>query len=193
MATCPPVIEHIATLADPRGRRGRRHPLGAMVGLAVAATLCGYRSYTAMAEWGRTHGAALGQALGFTREQTPCAATFYHLFRRLEREALEACLGRWQAAVLATLPGATAGVLPALAIDGKTLRGSRKQGAPLTHLGGQSSPGAHARSGGRGREDQRDHGHPRLAGRLAPGGMGGHDGRLAHPAEDRTGPPGRRG
>jgi predicted transposase YbfD/YdcC len=87
-----------------------------------------------MAEWGRTHGTALSQALGFTRAQTPCAATFYHLFRRLEREALEACLGRWEAAVLATLPGTTPPVLPALAIDGKTLRGSRKQGAPLTHL-----------------------------------------------------------
>jgi predicted transposase YbfD/YdcC len=87
-----------------------------------------------MAEWGRTHGAALTRALGFTRDQTPCAATFYHLFRRLEREALEACLGRWEAAVLAALPGAAAGGLPALAIDGKTLRGSRKQGAPLTHL-----------------------------------------------------------
>jgi predicted transposase YbfD/YdcC len=87
-----------------------------------------------MAEWGRTHGAALGQALGFTRSQTPCAATFYHLFRRLERGALEACLGGWESAVLAALPGATASALPALAIDGKTLRGSRKQGAPLTHL-----------------------------------------------------------
>jgi predicted transposase YbfD/YdcC len=105
-----------------------------MVALAVAATLCGYRSYTAMAEWGRTQGASMGQALGFTRRQTPCAATFYHLFRRLERGALEACLGGWEAAVLAALSGEAPPNLPALAIDGKTLRGSRKQGAPLTHL-----------------------------------------------------------
>jgi predicted transposase YbfD/YdcC len=133
MATCPPVIEHIATLADPRGRRGRRHPLGAMIALAVAATLCGYRSYTAIAEWGRTYGAGLSLALGFTRAQTPCAATFYHLFRRLDREMLDACLGRWEAAVLAACPGAAAEI-PAVAIDGTTLRGSRKQGAPLTHL-----------------------------------------------------------
>jgi hypothetical protein len=104
MARCPPFIEHIATLVDPRGRRGWRHPLVAMVALAVAATLCGYRSSTAMAAWGRTYGAGLGQALGFTRDQTPCAATFYQLFRRLEREALEACLGRWEMAVLAALP-----------------------------------------------------------------------------------------
>jgi predicted transposase YbfD/YdcC len=39
----------------------------------------------------------------------------------------------WAAQVLATLPAATP-PCPALAIEGKALRGSRKQGAPLTHL-----------------------------------------------------------
>ncbi len=60
--------------------------------------------------------------------------TFSLLFRRLERAALEACLGGWAAAVLATLPGDAAHPVPALAIDGKGLRGSRKQGASLPHL-----------------------------------------------------------
>jgi predicted transposase YbfD/YdcC len=134
MQPCPSLIECIATLSDPRKARGKRHPLGAMVALAVAATLCGYRSYTAMAEWGRIYGADLSRALGFTREHTPCAATFFQLFRRLDRGALDACLGRWQALVLATLPADEATVVKTLALDGKTLRGSRKQGAPLTHL-----------------------------------------------------------
>ena len=134
MQPCPSLIECIAMLPDPRQARGKRHPLAAMVALAVAATLCGYRSYTAMAEWGRIYGADLRRALGFTREHPPCAATFFQLFRRLDRGALDACLGRWQAQVLATLPADEAPVVQALAIDGKTLRGSRKQGAPLTHL-----------------------------------------------------------
>jgi len=134
MQPCPSLIECIAALPDPRKARGKRHPLGAMVALAVAATLCGARSYTAMAEWGRLYGADLSRALGFTREQTPCTATFFQLFRPLDRVALDACLGRWQALVLAALPADEAPVVPAVAIDGKTLRGSRKQGAPLTHL-----------------------------------------------------------
>jgi predicted transposase YbfD/YdcC len=134
MTTCPPFVEHIATLVDPRGKRGRRHPLGAMLALAVAATLCGYRSYSAMAEWGRTYGSAISRALGFTRAQTPCAATFSLLFRKLDLAALEACLGSWAEQVLAALPAADGPQLPGLALDGKTLRGSRKQGAPLTHL-----------------------------------------------------------
>jgi predicted transposase YbfD/YdcC len=134
MATCPPLVEHSAALVDPRGARGRRHPLGAMLALAVAATLCGCGSYTAMAEWGRTYGRAIGRALGFTRARTPCAATFSLLFRRLDRDALEACLGGWAAQVLAALPAAGAAVPPGVAVDGKTLRGSRKQGASLTHV-----------------------------------------------------------
>jgi predicted transposase YbfD/YdcC len=128
------LIECIATLPDPRKVRGKRHPLVAMVALAVAATLCGYRSYSAMAEWVRTSGLAMSQALGFTRTQTPCAATFYHLFRRLDRAALETCLGGWTKQVLAALAGEDTSGLAGVAIDGKTLRGSRKQGAPLTHL-----------------------------------------------------------
>jgi DDE_Tnp_1-associated len=72
----PILIECSAVLPDPRKARGKRHPLVAMVALAVAATVCGYRSYTAIAEWGRTYGADLSRALGFTRDQTPCAATF---------------------------------------------------------------------------------------------------------------------
>jgi predicted transposase YbfD/YdcC len=105
-----------------------------MVALAVAATLCGCRSYSAMAEWGRTYGAAIGRALGFTRAKTPCAATFYHLFRRLDRGSLEALLGSWVRQVLAAVPEEDPTGLPGVAMDGKTLRGSRKQGAPLTHL-----------------------------------------------------------
>lgn len=46
---------------------------------------------------------------------------------------MEATLGAWAASVLTALPPAP-GELEALAVDGKTLRGSRKQGAPAVHL-----------------------------------------------------------
>lgn len=134
MHACPPMIEYIAMVPDPRKARGKRHPLVAMLALAVAATLCGYRSYGAIAEWGRSYGEAISRALGFTREQTPCAATFYHLFRRVDRVALERCLGQWAQQVLAATPTTAPPALPGVAVDGKSLRGSRKQGAPLTHL-----------------------------------------------------------
>lgn len=52
----------------------------------------------------------------------------------MDREALEACSGRWTAAAPAALPADRAHPAPGVAIDGKALRGSRKHGAPLTHL-----------------------------------------------------------
>lgn len=128
-----PLIAVLATVPDPRGARGRRHPLAAMLALACAATLCGARSYSAIAEWGRFAGAELAAALGFTRQTTPCAATFFLLFRRLDWVQFERVLGVWAETVLATTP-ATEGTLEGIAIDGKTLRGSRKQGAPAVHL-----------------------------------------------------------
>lgn len=118
---------------DPRNPSGTRHPLSAMLALACAATLCGAKSYAAIAEWGRNYGADLARALGFPHGKTPCAATFFLLFRRLDRSALEAALSAWAGTLLLQLPPPK-GSPDALAIDGKTLRGSQKQGAVDVHL-----------------------------------------------------------
>jgi predicted transposase YbfD/YdcC len=95
--------------------------------------LCGYRSYSAIADWGRCYGQKLVRALGFTRDKTPCAATLYHVLRQLDSTLVEAILGAWAERVLTALPPVP-GELEAMAIDGKTLRGSRQQGAPAAHL-----------------------------------------------------------
>ena len=44
----PPVL---AAVPDPRARRGVRHRLTVILGLAVCAVLAGARSFTAIAEW----------------------------------------------------------------------------------------------------------------------------------------------
>jgi len=75
--------------SDFRSNRGKRHPLAAILALACSAMLCGYRSYTAIAEWGRHYGAHLVHALGFTH-RAPCAAPLHTVLRRVDREALEA-------------------------------------------------------------------------------------------------------
>ena len=131
--TLPSLLEALAQVEDPRMARGKRHPLAAILALAVAATLCGAHGYGAIAEWGRNHGAPVARALGFTRDQTPCAGTLHYLFSRLDRQALERTLSAWAEAALAASP-LPKGALEALAIDGKTLRGSRKQGALNVHL-----------------------------------------------------------
>jgi predicted transposase YbfD/YdcC len=128
-----PLVASLHEIADPRHARGRRHSLAAILALMCVAMLCGYRSYSAIAEWGRCYGQKLARALGFTHAKTPCAATLYHVLRQLDGPLVEATLGAWADGILAALPPAP-GELEAIALDGKTLRGSRKQGAPAAHL-----------------------------------------------------------
>ena len=128
-----PLIEVFAEIPDFRRRQGTRHPLAAIFSLACCAMLCGYRSYSAIAEWGRNYGTGIAHALGLTH-QTPCAATLHTVFRHVERNTLEAQLGAWAEGVVATTPPAPSAGEAAVALDGKTLRGSRKQGAPGVHL-----------------------------------------------------------
>ena len=125
-----PLIEVFAEIPDFRRCRGKRHPLPAILSLACCAMLCGYRTYSAIAEWGRNYGTGMAQALGFVHD-TPCAATLHTIFRSLDRDILERRLGAWAEQIVASRPPAPT---VAVALDGKTLRGARKQGAPGVHL-----------------------------------------------------------
>src|SRR6266853_86268 len=127
-----PLIEVFADIPDFRRSRGKRHPLYAILALSCCAMLCGYRSYGAIAEWGRNYGTRMAHALGVTHN-TPCAATLFTIFGHVDREAFEAKLGAWADSVVANTPAAETSE-DAMAVDGKTLRGSKKQGAPGTHL-----------------------------------------------------------
>jgi predicted transposase YbfD/YdcC len=128
-----PLIEVFVVIPDFRKPRDKRHPFAAVFALACCAMLCGARSYNAMAEWGRNYGERIAQALGFTHA-TPCAATLHTIFRHVNRDAFEAHLGAWADQVVGSLPPGAETPEPAVALDGKTLRGSKKQGAPGTHL-----------------------------------------------------------
>lgn len=122
-----PIVEALASVPDPRSAHGLRHPLGAVLGLAVCAMMCGCRSLYAISQWGRDQGSTVAQALGFTRATTPCVATLHLVFRRLDRAAFEARLGAWFQEQGLKLE-------EALAVDGKTLRGIHGESLPGVHL-----------------------------------------------------------
>jgi predicted transposase YbfD/YdcC len=128
-----PLIEVFSDIPDVRKSRGKRHPLSAILALSCCAMLCGSRSYSAIADWGRNYGSEITHALGFTHN-TPCASTLHTIFGRLDREVFEATLGIWADSVVAHTPATPEAPEIAMAVDGKTLRGSKKQGAPGTHL-----------------------------------------------------------
>jgi DDE_Tnp_1-associated len=76
-----PLIEVFSDIPDVRKARGKRHPLSAILALSCCAMLCGSRSYSAIADWGRNDGREITHALGFTHN-TPCASTLHTIFGR---------------------------------------------------------------------------------------------------------------
>jgi len=131
---CPPLIDILSEIPDLRKAKGKRHPLPAMLALACVATMCGYRGYRAFAEWGRNYGKDLMKALGFTHDKGPCPATFSNVFRWINVKLLEEKLGRWAEGVLRTLGSADGSPVDAISLDGKTAKGSKKQGSSISHF-----------------------------------------------------------
>jgi hypothetical protein len=128
MSTTLSLLSVLAEVADPRSRHGRRHPLPAILGLAVVAMLAGAKTYQAIAQFGREKGFPLAHVLGFTRGKTPTKSTFSVLFRMLDVQAFEQALSRW---IASRLP---AGEKKLISLDGKTARGSRNGDLPGQHL-----------------------------------------------------------
>lgn len=132
------LLDELARVPDPRNPKGVRHPLPAILALTVLAMLCGCKSYTAIAQFGRDKGFPLAWALGFRRGKTPAKSRLSTLFRRLDVAAFEAALARWVLARLGTPDGLH------VCIDGKTARGSRDGDVPGHHLVAAYAPAAQA-------------------------------------------------
>jgi predicted transposase YbfD/YdcC len=135
-APCPPrslpsLAAFLAQVPDTRHHQGRRHPLVAVLCLILAGLLAGRDQAAAIAEWGREYPPEVTQQLGFRRGKTPCPSTLHLILKGLNWTALEEQLRAWAEAVLLVLD-LTGEV--ALAADGKTLRGSLKQGSEVSHL-----------------------------------------------------------
>jgi predicted transposase YbfD/YdcC len=119
----------LAAIPDPRARRGIRHRLTVILGLAVCAVLAGARSFTAIAEWAADADQATRDALGITGT-VPCESTFRRTLQTLDADALDEAAGGW--AQQRTAPAK--GTRRAVAVDGKTLRGSGIADGPGRHL-----------------------------------------------------------
>jgi predicted transposase YbfD/YdcC len=124
MAT--PLLTALANVPDSRKSQGKRHPLSAVLGLAVAAVLSGAQSLTAISQWGREQSAERLRQFGFTHSPGPCVATLHRILRDLDVATLETVLADWWRSWLPAGGG--------LAIDGKTLRGSETTEQPAVQL-----------------------------------------------------------
>ena len=68
---CRSLLDHLAYIADPRHHRGRRHALGTVLAVAVAAVLAGAKSLAAIGEWAADAPGQVLAALGTRRDPLP--------------------------------------------------------------------------------------------------------------------------
>jgi hypothetical protein len=135
---CRDLLGYLAQLADPGQRRGRRHPLIGVLGVAVCVVLAGARSLAAIGDWA---GDAPGQvlaALGVHRDpwtgawRPPGEATVRRVLARIDPDALDRAIGAWLAGQQPPPPPHPP--WQAIAVDGKTLRGSGHHPSSQVHL-----------------------------------------------------------
>lgn len=127
-AAVPSLVVAVAGVPDPRHARGKRSTAPRLLALAVGALTCGARSLSAIAPWGWEHNSAsVRAALGIRHADMPRVATRFRLFRDLDRDAFETALAPW----LAAQGGEP---VTAIALDGKTWRGSHGEQVPGVQL-----------------------------------------------------------
>lgn len=121
------LMDLLTTIVDPRKRRGVRHPVATIVGVAVCAALSGARSFCAIAEWAQGLSREALKRLGSKRWTPPSEPTIRRVLQGLDANPLDAQIGQWIAR-----QHLRAGV--AIAVDGKSLRGSHDAGQRAPHL-----------------------------------------------------------
>jgi hypothetical protein len=119
------LFDALCEVPDQRGRKGRQIPLPSILALSIAATLAGADSLIAMFRWGRRLRPEALRLLGFEDGVAPCHATYHYVFQSLDADALSRVLGAF------ALGEANGGNI---AIDGKTLKGSRRHDAKALHV-----------------------------------------------------------
>jgi hypothetical protein len=112
-------------------RAWHEYPLDGLLTLMSLAMMCGCNHIREIERWGKTYRWELSERLGFRRNRMPCEKQFRDILKRLDTEAFTRIVTEWGEATLQALGEEG---LVALAIDGKTVRGSRRADLPAVHL-----------------------------------------------------------
>jgi len=118
---------HFKVLPDPRCPVNRRHTLGDIIVLSIAAVLCGADGWVEIEQFAHAKEAWFRQFLSL-ENGIPSHDTFGRVFALLDPKAFEACFRSWVASISDFIPGEV------IAIDGKTLRRSHDRGSGLAAL-----------------------------------------------------------
>src|ERR1019366_6519216 len=110
-------------VSDPPRDQGKMYPLAPILLFTVLAMLAGARSYRQGHAFIRTHLERLNGGVGFFLRRAPASSSVRFILHGLDAEEMERAF-RAHAAGHAEVPVEGASTPMAVAIDGKTLRGS---------------------------------------------------------------------
>jgi hypothetical protein len=117
----------LATIPDPRSRKGRRYPLPALLGLVLLAMLHGHDSLRGAWVWTHQRWGLLWRPLGARSPHFPAYNTVRELLARLDVDEVDRQVRPWLEQLLDhPLGGVSA--------DGKVLRGSKRDDAPALRV-----------------------------------------------------------
>ncbi|MCX4649499.1 ISAs1 family transposase [Streptomyces sp. NBC_01446] len=125
------------SIPDPRSRRGRWYSLTAILMVCACAVVSGARSIDELAEWGARASGGLLAALGVRRHplrwrRTPSPATIGRVLIAVDGDALDAAVGAYLTDRRRTV--VSTAHRRAIAVDGKTLKGSARLDVTRRHL-----------------------------------------------------------
>jgi predicted transposase YbfD/YdcC len=137
-ADYPGLLERLASVPDPRDRRGCLHDLASVLAVASAAVVTGARSFAAISEWAVDAPAWVRVALGVRRDpltgayRIPDEATIRRVLGRVDPDQMDATIGAWLGD--RRQPVARPGRRRVVAVDGKTVRGAVNADGQQPHL-----------------------------------------------------------
>lgn len=127
------LIDYLRTIPDPRMKRGIRHRMLSVLTVAVCAVLSGAKSYTAIGEWAKRSDQDMRKRMGcrFDRNSAlfvaPSEPTLRRTLQTVDAAGLDTAVSQW---LVTQVPVAG----NAIALDGKTSRGSGSSEGKQTHL-----------------------------------------------------------
>jgi hypothetical protein len=115
----------LGEVPDRRGLQGQQYSLQSLLGISIGAMLAGANDLRAIFRWGRRLKPEALRLLGIEDGKAPCHATYHYIFKSLDADALATTLGNFALGE---------GRARHIAIDGKTLKGSRRLDAKPLHV-----------------------------------------------------------
>jgi len=115
------LLEILRSIPDHRRREGKRFDLATVLLYSIIGMVAGANSYRQMHEFIRIHLQRLNEAFGLRLPYSPSYTGLRLILQSIDPAALEAAFRRHAASI--STPASSEGLV-AIAVDGKTLRGS---------------------------------------------------------------------